>query len=279
MNPHFSAFSFVGGIASVEPGVGIRGSYSVPAGVADFPASLVAEAVGQLAAWSAMSANGFARRPLAGIAGRIDLLSGVQPGQRLDLEAGIDSLDDDAVVYHGTASVNEIPVVRLAHCIGPMLATDEFDDPAALRERFDFLCGPTAAADGYRGLPLFSVPVRQHEHGKSLIADFRVPEQAPFFLDHFPRRPVFPGSLLMHLNMDLAESLAGDFPAPAPGERWLATRVEDVKLRTFIPPGQLLELEARLHEHAEDSLTVSVKTRQAGRVTGGALVRLSGSRR
>ncbi len=279
MSPHFSAFSFVDRIASVEPGVHIRGRYSVPTTVADFPASLVAEAVGQLAAWSAMAANGFTRRPLAGIAGRIDLLSNVQPGQVLDLEAAIDSLDDDAVAYHGTAFLDGVPVLQLTHCIGPMLAAEEFDDPIALRERFTFLSGPDAVANGFGGLPEFSVPVRQHIPGQSLIADFQVPDEAHFFLDHFPRRPVFPGSLLMHLNLDLAENLAVGIPVSAPSNVWLATRVEDVKLRSFIPPGQLLEIEARLEEVEADLLTVRVKTRQAGKVTGGARIRLSGSRR
>ena len=50
MEDHFRAFSFVDRIASVEPGVRIRGHYAIPSGLNEFPASLVAEAVGP-AAW------------------------------------------------------------------------------------------------------------------------------------------------------------------------------------------------------------------------------------
>ena len=75
MDEHFRAFSFVDRIASLEPGTRIRGSYTIPSSIDDFPASLVAEAVGQLAAWAVMSAVDFKSRPVAGLAGNIELLS------------------------------------------------------------------------------------------------------------------------------------------------------------------------------------------------------------
>ncbi|TPW14704.1 MAG: fabA, partial [bacterium] len=113
MSAHFRAFSFVDRIESARPGVDIRGHYLIPTTVPGFPGSLVAEAVGQLAAWSSLSANGFARRPLAGIAGRIEILAAGRPGQVLDLAAEIEHLDDTAVTYHGTASVDGRAVLRL----------------------------------------------------------------------------------------------------------------------------------------------------------------------
>ncbi|MDZ4804425.1 MAG: hypothetical protein SGI90_06160 [Candidatus Eisenbacteria bacterium] len=279
MSPHFQAFSFVDHIDSGQPGVDITGRYTVPAAVSEFSASLVAEAVGQLAAWSIMSAKSFARRPLAGIAGRIELLAGVRPGQILDLAAEIESLDDVAVVYRGAASADGIPVIRLYHCIGPMMASEQFDDPLALQERFELLSGSGTAVGGFSDLPYFLLEVRRHVHGQSLVADFQVPDEAPFFMDHFPRRPVFPGSLLMNQSLDLAELLAADIPAPALDEKWVATRVEDVKLRTFIPPGESLELEAQLTELEEYALTVVVETRRTGRITGSAQISLSSRRR
>ena len=54
MDHHFRAFSFVDRITAFEPGVRISGKYTIPAGIAEFPLSLVAEATGQLAAWSAI---------------------------------------------------------------------------------------------------------------------------------------------------------------------------------------------------------------------------------
>ena len=56
MDGRFRAFSFVDRITRLDPGHRIEGLYTVPATASRFPAALMAEAVGQLAAWSAMSA-------------------------------------------------------------------------------------------------------------------------------------------------------------------------------------------------------------------------------
>src|SRR4051794_8827206 len=106
MGGHFSAFSFVDRITSLDPRRHIRGSYLIPSGIKAFPVALVAEAVGQLAAWAAMSALDFKSRPVAGLAGGIDLLSEVAPGQELELAADLESLDEEAAEYHGSAHVN-----------------------------------------------------------------------------------------------------------------------------------------------------------------------------
>ena len=55
MSDHFAAFSFVDRITEYEPGRRARGSYFIPSDIAAFPSCLVAEAVGQLAAWVAMA--------------------------------------------------------------------------------------------------------------------------------------------------------------------------------------------------------------------------------
>ena len=68
MDHHFRAFSFVDRIVSVQPGVKICGSYNIPPNIEAFPVALVAEAVGQLAAWATMAAVDFERRPVAGLA-------------------------------------------------------------------------------------------------------------------------------------------------------------------------------------------------------------------
>ena len=103
MDGHFRAFSFVDRITSVQPGVQVRGLYQIPPGIAEFPLALAAEAVGQLAAWSAMARLDFKRRPVAGIANSVELLSPVRPGQTLELAAEIEEVDFDAVAYCGTA--------------------------------------------------------------------------------------------------------------------------------------------------------------------------------
>jgi 3-hydroxymyristoyl/3-hydroxydecanoyl-(acyl carrier protein) dehydratase len=274
MDPYFRAYSFVDRITGIEPGVGIRGRYIVPSAVRTFPGSLVAEAVGQLAAWAAMSAVDFSHRPVAGIAGGIELLAGIRPGQALDLAAELESVDTETVAYHGSASSDGTPILRLRDCVGPMVPTEDFDDPKSLRERFTLLSTIGAAPGAFRGVPELVLERREGERGHCARAMLQVPAAAPFFADHFPRRPVFPGTLLMHANLQTAATLAAEVPVGL-GGRWVPGIITDVKLRTFIPPGESLGLTATRTGRSDTSLRVAVESRIGHRLISSAEIQFS----
>lgn len=265
MAERFSAFSFVDRITRLEPGVRAAGRYAIPGSIAQFPASLVAEAVGQLAAWASMSQLDFRFRPVAGLAGEAVFLRDVVPGQMLDLEVQIESSDDSAISYGGSAAVDGSRVLTLEHCVGPMLPMDEFDDPAAVRADFEVLRGAGAPAGRFRGvLPREVTPI-ERSPGERLVAELRVPASAPFFDDHFPRRPVFPGTLLLDTQIGLAVQLAAE-AAPLRDAGALApVRVNDVKMRVFILPGQVLELRLELQSATQQAATISLVTRANGK--------------
>ena len=269
MNGHFRAFSFVDRITGIESGVRIRGHYAIPPAVDAFPASLVAEAVGQLAAWAAMAAVHFTHRPVAGIAGTIELLSPVRPGQALDLAAELESVDTETVGYAGTAHANGTPVIRLLDCVGPMVPVEDFDDPKFLSDRFTLLRTGGTPPGAFGGLPALDLERGSSERGQSARAILQVPTEAAFFADHFPRRPVFPGTLLMHSNLRTAALLAAEVPA-GNGSVWVPRIVSDVKLRTFIAPGETLNLEAKRTGHSDTSLSVAVESRVSQRLVGSA---------
>ena len=269
MEAHFRAFTFVDRITGIKPGASIRGQYTVPPGVDAFPASLVAEATGQLAAWAAMAAVGFTHRPVAGIAGAIELLSAVRPGQMLELSAELESVDAETVGYSGSASADGVPVIRLLDCVGPMMPVEEFDDPQSLRDRFRLLSESGAEPGAFGGLLDFDLEPGDGERGQSARMILHVPANAPFFPDHFPRRSVFPGTLLMHANLQTATMLAAEVPCDH-GLAWVPQTISDVKRRTFISPGETLRLEAKRIDHSDDSLKVAVESRNNGRLIGSA---------
>jgi 3-hydroxymyristoyl/3-hydroxydecanoyl-(acyl carrier protein) dehydratase len=261
MSERFRAFSFVDRIHSLEPGGTVRGDYTVPSRVPGFPLSLAAEAVGQLAAWASMAALDFRYRPVAGIAAEVHLLGLVRPGQLIQLAADLETVDNEAVAYSGVALVDGTPVVRLEHCVGPMLPVEGFDDPETLRDRFALLRGAGSTSGGFPGLPAMALTIhRSQPDGSRLQADFQVPPSAPLFEDHFPRRPVFPGSLLMNLNLELAHTLVRHAPSLATGGPWVPAGLADMKLRDFAAPGDFLGLEATLGRPRSDAPTVTVKT-------------------
>ena len=273
MSEHFRAFSFVDRITSVQKGSRIQGRYFIPPGLKDFPTSLAAEAVGQLAAWASMEATDFERRPIAGLAGRIDLLGAARPGQVLELAADVESLDAEAVVYRGLAMIDGTVVVRLTDCVGPMIPVIDLDEPTALRDRFTLLRGPGAVPEGFRGLPPLSLHLAEGEIGQCKQATFNVPATAAMFEDHFPRRPVFPGSLLMQKLLELATALSAEI-SPAP-RRWRPQTILNMKLREFIPPGKSLELEARLKQSANESARVTIGSRAGKEVVSSACLLLT----
>lgn len=241
---HFAAFSFVDRINSFEAGKRARGEFAVPRDLAGFPSCLVAEAVGQLAAWVAMAKVEFRARPVAALANETRFHGQVRPGDTLELGVEIEHCDDEAVAYAGWARVGGKLVIELQDCLGPMLAVEAFDSPAALAGRFGLLCGEGAAPGRFRGVVAPRIEPGDSVAGESVSATVRVPASAPFFGDHFPRRPVFPATLLLDAQIGLALQLASAGAVPA--------RMTHVKMRSFIAPGDVLRIVARrAGEHAD----------------------------
>jgi 3-hydroxymyristoyl/3-hydroxydecanoyl-(acyl carrier protein) dehydratase len=274
MSERFSAFSFVDRITDVVPGVRVRGTFHVPARVREFPSALIAEAVGQLAAWASMAHLGFRRRPVAGLARETRFLRPVKPGETLSLEADLENCTDDDVAYAGRAAVAGEPVIVLDECLGPMLPMEEFDSPDALRRDYDVLCGAGAPIDRFAGVPAFDLEAGESFPGERATAILRVPESAAFFEDHFPRRPVFPATLLLDTQIRLAARLAREAMAPSAGTVLAAARVMDVKIRTFIPPGQVLQIGAERVPADGDGYTARLSARANGKPVATARVEI-----
>jgi 3-hydroxymyristoyl/3-hydroxydecanoyl-(acyl carrier protein) dehydratase len=270
MAEHFSAFTFVDRITALAPGRRAKASFLVPPSVSAFSPSLAVEAVGQLACWVAMAHTQFRRRPVAGIAGQVRLPGTVHPGNTLDLAVELESCDEDAMAYRGRAEVGGDAVVALAECVGPMLPMEEFDAPEAVAAQFARFCEAGAPPGRFPGVAPLEYVVTERERGRRLVAELRVPGNAPFFADHFPRRPVVPGTLLLDAQLRLAADLAAD--AATGGRPSQPRLVQNIKLRSFISPGRTVELRAEMTA-AEGA--ISVGARMDGKPIGSARVRMT----
>ncbi len=236
MAEHFAAFSFVDRITAFEAGIRARGEFAVPRDVTAFPSCLVAEAVGQLAAWVAMAKISFRGRPVAALANETRFHGEAKPGDTLELGVEVEHCDDEAVAYAGWACVGGRLVIELQDCLGPMLPVEDFDSPAALAERLELLLGAGAAPGRFHGVVAPRLVEAEGVPGESAAATLHVPASAPFFGDHFPRRPVFPATLLLDAQIGHAMQLAAAGAKPL--------RMTHVKMRSFIAPGDVLLLEA-----------------------------------
>lgn len=270
MAEHFAAFSFVDRITGFTPGVRARGQFAVPAGLQAFPSCLVAEAVGQLAAWVAMARIEFRGRPVAALASETRFHAEVAPGATLELAVEIDSCDDEAVAYGGRATNGGALAIELLDCLGPMLPVTEFDSPAELAARFELLCGPGAPPGRFHGVPPPELVRGAGVPGESLAAVLHVPTAAPFFADHFPRRPVYPATLLLDAQIGLALQLAADAPDRPAGTQPVPVRMTHVKMRSFIPPGAVLALEAQRASSGGGAGQIMLRARASDRTVATA---------
>jgi len=270
MSDHFAAFSFVDRITEFDAARRAVGHYEIPASVAAFPSCLVAEAVGQLAAWVAMAHIGFRGRPVAALANETRFRADVAPGDLLSLAVAIESCDEDAVAYSGSAHVGGATVIELADCLGPMLPVEEFDSPEALAGRFELIRGPGAKPGAFHGVAPLRIVRTGGKAGRSATATLHVPQTAPFFGDHFPRRPVFPATLMLDAQIGLAMSVAREATHWGAGRTPVPSRLTHVKVRSFTPPGAALDIDAELVPSGPDGATIRLSARMDDKIAATA---------
>lgn len=275
MSGRFRSFSFVDRITRREAGR-VEGDYTVPLG-SHFPASLMAEAVGQLAAWSAMAQLDFAHRPVAGLASEVHYHQLPRPGCTLQLQADIERCDAEAVAYSGKAFIDGQLALELVDSVGPMLPAEEFDAAEAVRADFHTLLGGGAAANRFGGVPLPVLHDLQARPGERLGATLHVPEAdaAPYFADHFPRRPVFPGTLLMDALAALSLQLVQQSGPLAGAGELVSRKVSQVKIRSFTAPGARLQLEVVLQDADAQRARLKVAARSEDKTMATARIEVT----
>ncbi len=254
MTGRYAAFTFCDRIVEHVPARHARAVFAVTPSIDRFPAALCAEATGQLAAWVSMAHIGFRGRPVAALAREVRFHDAVKPGETLSLEVDVEECDESSVFYQGRARIGERLCVELVDCLGPMLPQDEYDSAEDLAREFLRLEGPGERPHRFGGigpLPLETVAA----DGDSRSARLLVPAEAPFFADHFPRRPVFPATLLLDQAMHVAAALV-DEGAP---QRHRPARVNNVKMRDFIAPGDAVLLTVTRTASRDAELPARVK--------------------
>ncbi|MGD9762753.1 MAG: hypothetical protein AB7V27_03450 [Candidatus Binatia bacterium] len=261
-------FLFVDRITALDD-ESASGELEVPPGWG-LPAWLVIEAVGQLAGWIAIARSEFRSRPVAALVGdvRVGVLEpSACAATRVALRARIERFDGRAILYSGMAACGDATLAVVLRCVGPLLPVDVFDDPEALRARLAALrAGGVRAVSAAVPAPELS-DITRGERGVSAV--LHVPQTAEFFRDHFPRRAVFPASLLADAQNRIARLIASEALGVDVG-RVRPAAVRDFKIRAFSEPGQTLELHAELVEAQEAvaSVKMSASTEGSRTATG-----------
>ena len=281
-------FLFVDRILEFEPGKRALGVSNITSNAAflrdegsaagSVPSCLVGEALGQLGAWLVMEANGFSLRPVAGLVETVEILGQAHAGDPLQLQTTIDSVSEESVVYHAVATVRGSKILTLENALGPLLPMEQFNDPDQVREQFRSI----SRHDAPPSPPLEASPVTAHdlaaapdysfdrvvsrEPGKEIVALKNIDGTARYFADHFPRKPVFPLSLLLQCLLELGQELLNNDDTGADAPRlFRPVALRNVKMSQFVHPGEALLAKVRVKEKSDARARLGFRCESEGR--------------
>jgi 3-hydroxymyristoyl/3-hydroxydecanoyl-(acyl carrier protein) dehydratase len=175
------------------------------------------------------------------------------------------------VSYCGSARTDDRDLIELNGCVAPMLPMDQFDDFAAVSRRFKILLEGKPENGGFLWASRIEPRMVVGGNGANrLIGELQVPTSAPFFAEHFPRKPVFPATLLLDAQMTLGWQLASHLLQDVLQDKLQSTlgleQVRDVKARSFISPGQTLMLECVAKEISARGVEVALSAKIGSKV-------------
>lgn len=281
-------FLFVDRIIELSPGEFVRGLKHItrddfylgtgPQGRTCFISSLIGETLGQLAAWSVMAKNNFSLRPVAGVVASAKPHRPAYLGETLLLEAWIDNLDDQAVLYHGQAKIGDEPVFTLEGALGPLLPMEQFIDEALVRRQFAEINRPgewsqiSGACQNQQPIPFAqsSEPkllsfefdrILSLNEGEGLMAEKRISIASPYFPDHFPNKPVLPMTVLLEAKLNLATTY---LKACGLVDKYQVSELRRVKMNGFVQPGDILQTALRVKSQSDSELVLAFKSEVAG---------------
>lgn len=277
-------FLFVDRIIELIPGELIRGIKHITAddaylhqdkqGKYYFASSLIGETLGQLAAWNVMLRNNFQARPVAGLVDSARLFRRAYVGETLLLESMIDCLDDTAVQYHSRARIGDELIFTVDGALGPLLPMDDFIDDSQVRQQFAEINRPgdwpSANDKGIsliKAIPTVSTAmtfdrILTHEPGLAIVAEKRISRSAPYFADHFPKKPVLPMTVLLECKLALAQNFIEQAQFPT---QYHVSELRKIKMKEFVHPGDVLVCHLQVKQQDEQQLILSYRSEVEGK--------------
>ena len=87
-----------------------------------------------------------------------------------------------------------------------------------------------------------------------------------FVQGHYPGNPIVPGIILCEASMQAGAVLLSRFASPEPGQVPVATRMNDVKFKKIVRPGDTIEIEVTLKEQLANAFFLVAKVTNGGKL-------------
>lgn len=102
---------------------------------------------------------------------------------------------------------------------------------------------------------------------KKLHARKKVDPGLDVFRGHYPGQPILPGVLLCEASMQAGAVLIARLPdgAVGPGQVPVATRINNVKFKQMVRPGDVLDIHVELTDHLANAFYLTAKVQVGGK--------------
>jgi 3-hydroxymyristoyl/3-hydroxydecanoyl-(acyl carrier protein) dehydratase len=238
--------------------------------------SIIGEALGQLCSWYVLKSTDFQLRLVGGVIEEIQMIGDAHVGDTIFLENEIPELncEDRFVRVNARASVKGKPILLFKNGIAPLLPLEEFNDPEDSKKDFARLYRPEAHFDHSSDPEKFDYPldnptpelapfiydkILSWKPGHELIAQKNISMTAPYFADHFPRKPLYPLSIMIEHNLHLSYAFFGkEMSKTIPLKKCLRPiAVRKIKIGNFVQPGDSVVTRISLKEQKVDGFILS----------------------
>jgi 3-hydroxymyristoyl/3-hydroxydecanoyl-(acyl carrier protein) dehydratase len=265
-------FLFVDRICELDRGTRVRAVKNISwygdfleeifPGLPVFSPVIAAEAAAQALSWLIVEAKDFSVKPLITVLDSYTCSRHVQPGDRIEMEGQVESFQPESALAHARILLNKRPAAEINHGVCYLYPLAELQDPESARRQFQNLTENKvplpAAAQIPAGLPpgtgtaTAARPwvdrVIEYEAGKKIVGIRNVTGTEDYFNDHFPRRPILPGVIIMAGLTSVAQLLLGPLLAASgiDHKKAVLRQAKKIKFRKLVQPGDQLLLEAVL---------------------------------
>ncbi len=239
--------------------------YWLPNGRRVLSPAVVLEAMAQLGAWLKMKSTDFKYRPVLLCGDRVEYFDVPEAGDTIEIVNEVVDFQEDVITLNGEAYIDGKLIIRSETSRGYLLPMDDFDCSVKLSRNFDRLFKSKHTTIIPRSEKLLSLKsvcgagsfdalrlldgIIDHTPYKEVVAFKNFSSCESFFNEHFVRRPVVPGVMLITFVGEVCQYLLRqELEFPLRERALIPTYISHTRFRKFVEPGDQAVVQVKVIE-------------------------------